>query len=66
MENGEFMKEILELIYTLEGELDDSYYSLPEYDANSDGKSYLDSGRNTVYELKTKLEELKKEIDLNV
>jgi len=66
MENGEIMKEILELIYTLEDELDNAYYSLPEYDTNADGMSYLDFGRNTVYELKTKLEELKREIDLNV
>lgn len=66
MENGEIMKEILELIYTLEDELDNAYYSLPEYDSNSDGMIYLDFGRNTVYELKTKLEELKREIDLNV
>jgi len=66
MENGEFMKEILELIYTLEGELDDATNTLPEYNANTDSRGYIDSGKNTVYELKTKLEELKREIDLNV
>ncbi len=52
------MKEILELIYTLEGELDDGYYSLPDYNANSDGKSYVDSARSTLYELKQKVEEI--------
>ena len=54
------MKEILELIYTLEGELDDGYYQLPDYNANSDGKSCVDSARNTLYELKQKVEELSK------
>ena len=51
-------KEILELVYTLESELDDSYYAIPEYQSTSDALSYVDSARGTLYELKNKLEKL--------
>ena len=54
------MKEILELINILECELDDSYNTLPEYSANTDSRSYIDGARNTLYELKNKLEILLK------
>ena len=30
-------KEILEKLEEIEGQLDDSFYSLPEWDGNSDG-----------------------------
>ena len=40
----------------IEGQLDDSYYSLPEYDANSDGRSSLDGARNDLYNLKDGIE----------
>ena len=49
-------KEILDRLEEIEGQLDDSYYSLPEYDANSDGRSYLDGARNDLYNLKDELE----------
>ena len=49
-------KEILEKLEEIEGQLDDSYYSLPEYDANSDGRSYLDGARIDLYNLKDELE----------
>ena len=51
-------KEILDLVYTLESELDDSYYSIPEYQSTADALSYVDSARSTLYELKEKLEKL--------
>ena len=47
---------ILEKLEEIEGQLDDSYYSLPEYDANSDGRSSLDGARNDLYNLKDELE----------
>jgi len=50
------MKEILELLNTLEGELDDATNTLPEYDANTDSRGYIDSGKNTLYVLKEKIE----------
>ena len=56
MENEEFMNEILELLNTLEGELDDATNTLPEYDANTDSRGYIDSGKNTLYVLKEKIE----------
>ena len=50
------LKELLDLVYNLEGELDDAYYSLPDYRTNEDGKSYIDGARCTLYELKSQME----------
>ena len=33
------LKNILDRLLEIEGQLDDAYYSLPEYNANSDGRS---------------------------
>ena len=49
-------KEILEKLEEIEGQLDDSFYSLPEWDGNSDGRSYLDGARNDLYNLKDGIE----------
>ena len=49
-------KEILELLNTLECELDDSVNCLPEYSANTDSRGYIDGARNTLYVLLEKLE----------
>lgn len=49
-------KEILELLNTLECELDDSVNCLPEYSANTDSRGYIDGARNTLYVLREKLE----------
>ena len=46
------LKKILEMLESIEGQLDDAYYNLPEYDANSDGKSYIDGARCDIYYLK--------------
>ena len=51
-------KEILDLVNTLECELDDAYNCLPEYRANVDSQSCIDYARSTVYDLKDKLEKL--------
>jgi len=49
-------KEILDKLIEIEGQLDDAYYSLPEYNANSDGKSYIDGARCDLYHLKDEIE----------
>ena len=50
------LDKILERLNELEGALDDAYYAIPEYDCNSDGKSYVDSARNELYCLKEDIE----------
>jgi len=50
------LKEILNNLEMIEGTLDDAFYSLPEYNANEDSKSYVDSARNELYNLKDSLE----------
>ena len=52
------LKKLIESLEEIEGSLDNAYYSLPEYDANSEGSSYLDSARNEVYVLKDELERI--------
>ena len=49
-------KEILNKLIEIEGQLDDAYYTLPEYDANSDGKGYIDGARCDLYHLKDEIE----------
>ena len=48
--------QILEIITEIEGQLDDSINSLPDWDGNSDGLSYLDGARNDLYNLKDEIE----------
>jgi hypothetical protein len=62
----EKLKEMLKSLESMEGSLDDAFYSLPAYDANIDSRSYLDSARNELYTLKEELEEVKREVELNV
>ncbi len=50
------VKEIISKLEEIEGSLDDAFYSLPEYNANEDSKSYVDSARNDLYVLKDSLE----------
>ncbi len=49
-------KKILEHLCEIEGELDDAYNSLPDYNANSDSQSYIDGARCTLYHLKDEIE----------
>ena len=55
------MKEILELLNRLECELDDATNTLPDYNANTDSRGYIDSGKNTIYVIIDKIEKLVKE-----
>ena len=49
-------QKILEHLCEIECELDDAYYSLPDYNANSDSQSYIDGARCTLYHLKDEIE----------
>ena len=50
------IKEIINELEVIEGQLDDAFYSLPEYNANEDSRSYVDSARSELYVLKDNLE----------
>jgi len=50
------LKEIIIELEIIEGQLDDAFYQLPEYEANQDSRSSLDSGRSDLYVLKDNLE----------
>ena len=58
-------KEIINKLEMIEGSLDDAFYSLPEYNANSDSRDYIDSARNELYVLKKDLEDVAREVELN-
>ena len=62
----EKLKEMLKSLESMEGSLDDAFYSLPEYNANTNSRTYIDSARDELYTLKEDLEEVKIEIELNV
>ena len=49
-------KEIISKLEEIEGSLDDAFYSIPEYDCNSDGRSYVDGARDELYNLKDSIE----------
>ena len=57
------VKEIINKLEEIEGSLDDAFYSLPEYNANSDSRSYIDSARSELYGLKEDVEKYSREID---
>ena len=50
------LREIINLLENIEGSLDDAFYSIPEYDCNSDGRSYVDGARDELYNLKESVE----------
>ena len=37
-------QKILNMLIEIEGQLDDAYYSLPDYNANMDSQSYIKGG----------------------
>jgi hypothetical protein len=49
-------EKILEHLCEIEGQLDDAYYSLPDYNANMDSQSYIDGARSDLYNLKDEIE----------
>ena len=56
-------KEIISKLEEIEGSLDDAFYSLPEYNANTDSRDYIDSARNELYCLKDEIEKVVLDID---
>ena len=56
-------KEIINKLEMIEGSLDDAFYSLPEYNANTDSRNYIDSARNELYSLKEDIEKVISDID---
>ena len=56
-------KEIINKLEMIEGSLDDAFYSLPEYNANTDSRDYIDSARNELYCLKDEIEKVISDID---
>ncbi len=50
------VKEIINKLEMIEGSLDDAFYSLPEYNANTDSRDYIDSARSELYVLKESIE----------
>ena len=49
-------KEIYDMLVEIQGQLEDAYYSLPDYNANSNGKSSLDGARCDVSYLMDEVE----------
>ena len=49
-------QKILDMLIEIEGQLDDAYYSLPDYNANMDSQSYIDGARGDLYHLKDEIE----------
>tara|TARA_A100001015_G_C14640960_1_gene575411 strand:+ start:368 stop:631 length:264 start_codon:yes stop_codon:yes gene_type:complete len=49
-------QKILNMLEGIEGQLDDAYYSLPDYNANSDSQGYIDGARCDLYHLKDEIE----------
>ena len=56
-------KEIINKLEMIEGSLDDAFYSLPEYNANTDSRDYIDNARNEVYCLRDVIEKVVRDID---
>ena len=50
------IEKIKNLIETLEQEINDGYNTLPDYETNNEGKTYVNSAQATLYELQKKLE----------
>ena len=50
------LKEILNKLMEIEGQLDAAYHSLPEYNANTHSQGNIDSARCDVYSLKDDIE----------
>ena len=53
------IKEIVSKLESIEGSLDDAFYSLPEYNANTDSRDYIDSARTELDYLKYVIEKEK-------
>ena len=57
-DNTMTLKEILSRLELIEGELDDATNTLPEYNANSDSRGYIDGAKCELYHLKDEIERI--------
>ena len=55
---------IEQLLNTLEQEINDGYNTLPDYQTNDEGKTYINSAQATLYELQKQITELKQGLQL--
>ena len=55
---------ITELLNELEQELTDGYNTLPDYQTNDEGKTYINGAQATLYELQKQITELKQGLRL--
>ena len=55
-DNKMTLYQILERLELIEGELDDATNTLPEYNANSDSRGYIDGAKCELYHLKDEIE----------
>ena len=55
---------IEQLITTLEQEINDGYNTLPDYETNNEGKTYINGAQATLYELQKQLETLEQGLRL--
>ena len=58
------IKKIKNLIETLEQEINDGYNTLPDYETNNEGKTYINGAQATLYELQKQVAELKQGLRL--
>ena len=58
------IEKIKNLIETLEQEINDGYNTLPDYETNNEGKTYINSAQATLYELQKQLETLEQGLRL--
>ena len=54
---------IEQLITTLEQEINDGYNTLPDYETNNEGKTYVNSAQATLCELQKQVAELKQGLE---
>ena len=55
---------IEQLITTLEQEINDGYNTLPDYETNNEGKTYVNGAQATLYELQKQMETLEQGLRL--
>ena len=56
-------EKIKQLLDTLEQEINDGYNTLPDYETNNEGKTYVNSAQATLYELQKQIVELKQGLE---
>lgn len=55
------LQEILDKLRDIEGSVSNAYHTTPDYQANSDGKYYMNEAETLVRDLVSKVEKLNKE-----